>query len=274
MSLAFILLPTVLWPLGYPDQALQRQEESLHFARTLASPFRLVVAQQWAALVHVARREPDAAQELAEAVIAQATEYGFAQWVALGTTIRGWALTAKGQIHAGIIQLQQGLADLKTTGSAYSYAGRLIWLALTLRALVQLVQAEIVYQRGTPPQATYLFKHALIQDVAYQSLLHSTQRQYHQQIAEVLTTQFLETVETQPELVAHHYTAAVLTESAIASWQHAGEKAATRYANLEAISHLRKGLELLSTLPPAPAAPEHATAPARPTPSLTEAAHR
>ena len=68
------------------------------------------------------------------------------------------------------------------------------------QGLRQLVEAELLYQRGVPPQATYLFKHALIQDAAYQSLLKSTRQQYHQRIAQVLEEQFPETVETQPEL--------------------------------------------------------------------------
>src|SRR6266540_4573556 len=74
------------------------------------------------------------------------------------------------------------------------------------RELSRLVDAELVYQRGLPPQATYTFKHALIQDAAYQSLLKSTRQQYHQRIAEVLVEQFAETAEVQPELLAHHYT--------------------------------------------------------------------
>ena len=83
------------------------------------------------------------------------------------------------------------------------------------RGLQQLVQAEFLYQRGVPPHATYTFKHALIQDVAYQSLLRSTRQQYHQRIAQVLEAQFPETVETQPELVAQHYTTAGCTEQAV-----------------------------------------------------------
>src|SRR5262249_15051469 len=75
-------------------------------------------------------------------------------------------------------------------------------------ALAQLVEAELVAQRGLPPQATYTFKHALIQDAAYQSLLRSTRQQVHQRIAQVLVEQFPETTETQPELLAHHYTEA------------------------------------------------------------------
>jgi len=79
------------------------------------------------------------------------------------------------------------------------------WDEATLRRnLHQLVEAEFLYQQGLPPQATYTFKHALIQDVAYQSLLRSTRQQYHQRIAQVLETQFPETVATQPELVAQH----------------------------------------------------------------------
>src|SRR5262249_845948 len=72
------------------------------------------------------------------------------------------------------------------------------------RELGRLVEAEIVYERGLPPQATYVFKHALIQDAAYQSLLKSTRQHYHQRIAQVLEAQFPETAETQPELLAHH----------------------------------------------------------------------
>jgi predicted ATPase len=120
------------------------------------------------------------------------------------------------------------------------------------KGLAQLVEAELLYQRGLPPQARYLFKHALIQDAAYQSLLKSSRRQYHQQIAHVLDERFPETTETHPELVAHHYTEAGLIEQAIPYWQQAGQRAVQRSANLEAISHLTKGLELLKTLPDTP----------------------
>jgi class 3 adenylate cyclase/predicted ATPase len=117
------------------------------------------------------------------------------------------------------------------------------------RELGRLVEAEIVYQRGVPPQATYTFKHALIQDAAYTSLLKSTRQHYHQRIALVLEEQFPETAEAQPELLAQHYTEAGLTEQAVHYWQHAGQKAIERSAYVEAIAHLRRGLELLQTLP-------------------------
>ena len=93
------------------------------------------------------------------------------------------------------------------------------------QALAKLVEAEVLYQRGLPPQARYIFKHALIQDAAYQSLLKSRRQQFHQQIAHVLEERFVEIKETQPELLAHHYTEAGLTEQAIPYWQQAGQRA-------------------------------------------------
>jgi class 3 adenylate cyclase/predicted ATPase len=120
----------------------------------------------------------------------------------------------------------------------------------TLQAqLGQLVAAELLYQRGRPPRATYRFKHALIQDTAYASLLKSARQQVHQQVAKLLIAQFPETVDTQPELVAQHYTEAGLTEQAIPYWQCAGQQALQRSANLEAIQHLSTGLALLATRP-------------------------
>ena len=120
----------------------------------------------------------------------------------------------------------------------------------TLReGLQQLVAAELVYQRGLPPDAHYQFKHALIQDTAYQSLLKRTRQEYHQQIAQVLEQQFAEVAETQPELLAQHYTEAGLTEQAIGYWQKAGQRASERSAHQETLSHVTTGLSLLQTLP-------------------------
>jgi predicted ATPase/class 3 adenylate cyclase len=120
------------------------------------------------------------------------------------------------------------------------------------RGLVQLVQAEVLYQRGVLPQATYLFKHTLLQEAAYQSLLRSTRQQYHQRIAEVLATQFPETTAVQPELLAHHYTEAGLGEKAIGCWLQAGQRTLARSAHVEAVTHLTKGLEILKTLADSP----------------------
>jgi class 3 adenylate cyclase/predicted ATPase len=130
--------------------------------------------------------------------------------------------------------------------------------AILQHGLQQLVAAELVYQRGRPPQATYMFKHALIQDTAYQSLLRSTRQQYHQRIAQVMEARFPDLCETQPELLAHHYTEAGLTEQAIPYWQRAGAHASDRSANVEAIRHFTTGIELLKTLPETPEHTQHA----------------
>jgi predicted ATPase/class 3 adenylate cyclase len=120
------------------------------------------------------------------------------------------------------------------------------------RGLQQLVAAEFLYQQGLPPQATYRFKHALIQEAAYQSLLRSTRQQSHQRIAQVLETRFPESCETQPELLAYHFTEAGLAEQAVRYWQRAGQLASDCSAHLEAISHCTTGIELLKSLPETP----------------------
>ena len=124
--------------------------------------------------------------------------------------------------------------------------------------LARLVAAELLYQRGRPPRARYMFKHALIQDAAYASLLRSTRQQVHQQVAQLLEVRFPETVETQPELVAQHYTAAGCVAQAVGYWQRAGHQASERSAHLEAISHVTTGIALLQTLPETPAHTQHA----------------
>ena len=97
-----------------------------------------------------------------------------------------------------------------------------------------------------------MFKHALVQEAAYQSLTRHTRQHCHQRIAQVLAERFPETVETQPELLAYHYTEAGLLEQAIPYWLRAGQHAVERSANTGAISHLTKGLEVLEMLPATP----------------------
>ncbi len=118
--------------------------------------------------------------------------------------------------------------------------------------LSRLVNAELLYRRGVPPKVSYLFKHALIQEAAYESLLKSTRQQYHGQIAEKLLAGFPETGETRPELLAYHFTEAGMKQRALDYWQRAGKLAAQRSANQEAIAHLRKALAVLETLPDSP----------------------
>ncbi len=171
-------------------------------------------------------------------------------------------------LHDSLMARLDRLATMKalaqlvaTLGREFSYAllqAVSPWDEETLhQGLHQLVEAEFLYQRGVPPQATYLFKHALIQDAAYQSLLRSTRQQYHQRIAQVVAERFPETVETQPELLAHHYTEAGLSTQAVVYWQRAGKRASERSAYVEAIGHLRKGLAVLQMLPDTPARLQH-----------------
>jgi predicted ATPase len=115
--------------------------------------------------------------------------------------------------------------------------------------LGRLVEAELLYQRGRPPRARYIFKHALIQDAAYQSLLRRTRQQYHRQVAQLLESDFADTVAASPELLAHHYSEAGLPAPAVVYWQKAGENATRRSANQEAIGHLTAGLAQLAQLP-------------------------
>ena len=119
-------------------------------------------------------------------------------------------------------------------------------------ALERLTRSELIFRRGVPHNARYLFKHALVQDAAYESLLKSRRQQLHAHIAQVLEDRFPERTEVEPELLAHHYTEAGLTEPAVTYWQHAGERAVVRSAHLEAIGHLNNGLRVLRDSPEGP----------------------
>jgi class 3 adenylate cyclase/predicted ATPase len=120
-------------------------------------------------------------------------------------------------------------------------------------ALEQLVSAELIYRRGTPPDAEYTFKHALVQDAAYGTLLRNRRQQFHGRIAAVLEGQFAEIVEAQPEMLAQHCAQAGLTDRAVGYWLKAGRQAIARGTMTEAAAQLRKGLEILSSLPDTPA---------------------
>ena len=117
-------------------------------------------------------------------------------------------------------------------------------------ALQQLVNSELVFRRGTPPDSTYTFKHALVQDAAYESLLKARRQQLHTKIARAFEERFPHIVADEPELIAHHYTAAGLDERAVPNWRKAGENALMRMALAEAISHLSRALELNDTAEP------------------------
>ncbi len=116
-------------------------------------------------------------------------------------------------------------------------------------ALGRLSESGLAFRRGTPPDAVYTFKHALVQDAAYDSLLKSRRQELHAKIARVIEARFPAIKTTEPELLAHHLTAASLNEAAIPLWQSAGELALKRMAAAEAIAHLNQGLELVFALP-------------------------
>ena len=117
------------------------------------------------------------------------------------------------------------------------------------QALDQLVNAELVFRRGAPPDAVYSFKHSFVQEAAYRSLLKSRRQQIHAKVAGALRERFPELIDSQPEILAHHLTEAGLTAEALGGWQRAGQLAAERSANAEAAAHFHRGLELLRRLP-------------------------
>jgi len=154
-------------------------------------------------------------------------------------------------------------AGAKGVLQAASVVGKKVSLAL-LQTIVEctaeelrghlghLLTAEFLYEASLFPDIEYSFQHALIQEVAYQSLLRSTQRRHHRRIARALESQFPEICQTQPELLAHHCTEAGLGAQALSYWERAGQRAIERSANPEAIVHLSRALELLGTMPESP----------------------
>jgi predicted ATPase/class 3 adenylate cyclase len=122
--------------------------------------------------------------------------------------------------------------------------------SLLARSLDELVAAELIFQRGSPPAANYVFKHALLQDAAYSSLLRTRRKELHKQIADHLISE--SSNETRPELIAHHLTNAGANSQAMVYWRQAGALALSRFANQEAIVHLQKALRLLVYLPEGP----------------------
>ena len=116
-------------------------------------------------------------------------------------------------------------------------------------ALEQLASAELIFRRGVPPDAEYTFKHALVQDAAYSTLLRGRRQQLHGRIVTTLEKQFPKVVSAQPALIAHHSTEAALSEKAVGYWLKAGQQAVARSAMTEAVAQLQKGLDLLKSLP-------------------------
>jgi predicted ATPase len=173
--------------------------------------------------------------------------------LAIPTTLLG-SLTARLDRLGGAKEIAQIGAAI---GREFSY--RLVAAVAPISgsslnaALAQLAAPELIFVRGEPPNSTYVFKHALVQDAAYGSLVRSKRRQLHGRIADALEKGFPETVETQPELMAHHLIQAGLTEQGINYLRKAGKRTLERSANAEAVRHLTLALELLQSRPEGPA---------------------
>jgi predicted ATPase len=170
------------------------------------------------------------------------------------------ALRIPSTLHASLLARLDRLASVKDVAQIGAALGRqfsheLISAVAPMQqrqvddALAQLVNAELIFRRGTPPDAEYIFKHALVQDAAYETLLRGTRRQLHARIATTLEDKFPEVVAAQPALLARHCAEAGLIEKAIGYWLTAGQQAVQRSQNQEAISHLANGLTKLKDLP-------------------------
>ena len=166
-------------------------------------------------------------------------------------------------LHDSLLARLDRIPDVKEVAQIAAAIGRgfdyELLLAIADRSEAELVsclekltEAEIIFCRGRPPEASYTFKHALVRDAAYDSVLKSRRRELHGNIADVLETKFPATAEDQPELLAHHYTEAGLVLAASEKWLKAGDRSARRAANREAIAQLRRGLDLLSEVEEGP----------------------
>jgi tetratricopeptide (TPR) repeat protein len=174
------------------------------------------------------------------------------------------ALAVPASLHASLMARLDRLGPAKEVAQIAAAIGREFshaLLAAVVRkpeaelnsALDRLIAAGLLFRQGVPPHATYLFKHALVQDAAYGTLLREPRRALHARIAEILESQFAEIAESQPELLARHFTEAGLIEKAASLWGKAGQRSRERSALVEAIEQLTRALDQIATLPGTPA---------------------
>jgi class 3 adenylate cyclase/predicted ATPase len=201
------------------------------------------------------------AEEIAKAAIETADESEVERTIAAIPSARQ---AVPATLHASLMARLDRLGEAKEVAQIGAAIGREfgheLLAAVAKRtetelaiALDRLVQAGLVFRQGAPPYATYLFKHALVQDTAYGTLLREARRALNARIAEILEAQFPEIAENQPELLARHYTEAGLIEKAAALWGKAGKRSRERSALVEAIEHLTRALDQIADLPPTPA---------------------
>src|SRR5271163_3471168 len=196
-------------------------------------------------------------EELTKAVVETGADRGYASISAVPPS----SLAVPATLHASLLgRLDRLGPSAKTVAQVGAAIGRdfsyeLLAAAAQLaepelqEALRRLVEAGLVFQRGAPPMAEYLFKHALVQDTAYSTLLRGPRQALHRRIAEALEQRFPDVVEMRPEILAHHYGEAAIADKAIGYWHRAGKLSVAKSAVREATAQLRRGLGLLEGLP-------------------------
>jgi class 3 adenylate cyclase/predicted ATPase len=200
-------------------------------------------------------------EEMTKAVLEAESEGAARRTVA---AVPSPALAVPASLHASLMARLDRLGPAKEVAQIGSAIGREFSHALLASvahkseaelgsALDRLVQAGLLSRQVMPPQASYLFKHALVQDAAYGTLLREPRRALHGRIAEAVESQFAETAESQPEMLAHHCTEAGLIEKAAGLWSKAGLRSLERSALVEAIQQLTRALDQIATLPSTPA---------------------
>ena len=200
-------------------------------------------------------------EEMTKAVL-EAESEGEARRTAAAVPSSGLAVPPS--LHASLMARLDRLGPAKEFAQIGAAIGREFSHALlaavarkpeteVLSALERLVAAELVFRQGVPPYAKYLFKHALVQDAAYGTLLREPRRGLHARIAETLEREFIDISEAQPELLARHCTEAGLIEKAVGLWGKAGQRSLERSALMEAAAQLRRALGQIATLSATPA---------------------
>ena len=199
-------------------------------------------------------------EEMTKAVLEAETE-GAARQTAAAVPSLGLAVPAS--LHASLMARLDRLGPAKEIAQIGAAIGREFSYALLSAvagkpeaalgsALDRLIAAGLLFRQGAPPHATYLFKHALVQDAAYGTLLRDPRRVLHARIAETIETQFQEIAESQPQLLARHCTEANLIEKAVSLWRKAGQRSVQRSALIEATEQITRALKQITTLPPSP----------------------
>jgi alkylhydroperoxidase family enzyme len=180
------------------------------------------------------------------------------------TTVPSTALAVPASLHASLMARLDRLGAAREVAQIGAAIGREFPHALLAAvipkpeadlasALDRLIDAGLLFQQGVQPHVTYLFKHALVQDAAYGTLLREPRRALHARIAETLEGRFADIAETHPELLARHYTEAGLTEKAAGLWGKAGQRSLARAALLEGTEQIKRALDQIATLPTTPA---------------------